>query len=107
MTTAADSNRQANQTNQDEHPSMTIPQQPKRSISNLAVRIITGLVLLPGILFVTFASGWWLTISALILISIGTIEFYHMEKQRGLPGNTLLGLATAIAVVLALAGTRP
>lgn len=101
MTTATDSNRQAKQVKQEEQKPGMAPPRQRRSIPNLVLRMITGLVLLPGILFVTFAGGWWLTISALILTGIGTIEFYHMEKQRGLPGNTLLGLATAVAVVLA------
>ena len=96
MTTVTDSNVQ---TPSDESPRPS--NQPRRSVSNLAVRIMTGLVLLPAIIFVTFAGGWWLTIVALALTVIGTIEFYHMEQQRGLPGNTLLGLVTAIVVVLA------
>lgn len=96
MTTVTDSNVQ---TPSDESQSPS--NQPRRSLSNLAVRIMTGLVLLPAVIFVTFAGGWWLTIVALALMVIGTIEFYHMEQQRGLPGNTLLGLVTAIVVVLA------
>ncbi|MCA9892530.1 MAG: phosphatidate cytidylyltransferase [Anaerolineae bacterium] len=95
MTTVTDSNLK--DTSDESQPPA---EKPRRSVSNLAVRIITGLVLLPAVIFVTFAGGWWLTITALALTVIGTIEFYHMEQQRGLPGNTLLGLVTAIVVVL-------
>lgn len=96
MTTVTDSNVQT-PSDESQRPS----NQPRRSVSNLAVRIMTGLVLLPAVIFVTFVGGWWLTIVALALTVIGTIEFYHMEQQRGLPGNTLLGLVTAVVVVLA------
>lgn len=104
MTTATDSKRSTDTAaHTDEQPPAQhlAKNRPHRSLSNLTLRTVTIFAVLPGILFVTFAGGWWLTIAALFLMGIGTIEFYHMEQQRGLPGNTLLGLATSIAVMLA------
>lgn len=83
-----------------EVPSDTPPRR-RRSLPNLTLRIVTGLVLLPGVLFVTFAGGWWMTITAMLLVGLATVEFYHMEKRRDLPGNTILGIVTALAVLLA------
>ena len=71
-----------------------------RKLSNLLVRFFTGMVLLPVILLLIFLGGWFLTIALGILMLFGILEFYFMEKRRGAQNNALLGVISAIMVLL-------
>lgn len=68
---------------------------------NLTQRIVTGVVMTPIVIVVTFWGGVPMFALAALLVVIGALEFYHMEKQRHMQGNTLLGLAAAAAVLWA------
>jgi len=74
---------------------------PPRSLSNMATRALTGIVLLPVIIFSTFYGGLALFLVALLLVLLGALEFYHMEQERHLQSNALLGLGVAVLVLLA------
>jgi len=84
---------------------MTIPaatsEAPRRKLPNIVVRTITGLTLLPVILLVTGLGGWVFAIFVMLLIGLATLEFYHMERQRGVESNALIGIPTALMVVAA------
>jgi phosphatidate cytidylyltransferase len=81
---------------------MTVHQNttPRRQMDNNTVRILTGLVLIPVALGLTYLGGWFMFGILLLLVVIGTLEFYHMEKQRYQGANTLLGLACGLAVLV-------
>lgn len=74
---------------------------PKRPLNNLVLRVVTGLTLLPILLVVTLWGGEAFLVVALAIGLIGTLEFYHMEKQRYIAGNWLIGIACAVAVIWA------
>ncbi len=78
-----------------------------RKLSNLLVRFFTGMVLLPIILLLIFLGGWFLTIALGILMLFGILEFYFMEKRRGAQNNALLGVISAIMVMLAFQLREP
>jgi len=77
-----------------------IPKKP-RSLSNLLVRFITGMVIIPFMIVLVFIGGWFLTIPLMILMLIGILEFYYMERHRGLQNNVIIGVVAAIMVMLA------
>jgi phosphatidate cytidylyltransferase len=72
----------------------------KRSLSNLFVRFITGMVILPFVIIIVWLAGWPFTIAIGILMFIGILEFYFMERRRGLQNNGIIGVLAAIAVLL-------
>lgn len=74
--------------------------QQQTEISNFNQRILTGIVLIPLALLVTYLGGWVMFAVLLALITIGLLEFYHMERQRYHSGNTLLGISCAAAMLL-------
>ncbi len=68
---------------------------------NFTQRLVTGITLLPIVVLLTFWGGVPTFLLAALVVLVGTLEFYHMEKQRHVQGNTLLGLATAAVVLWA------
>ncbi len=74
--------------------------QPKPR-KNMTTRIITGLVLLPLVLLVTCEGNWALFLFATVLVVLGALEFYHMEQERHLKSNAIVGIGTALAVLYA------
>lgn len=72
---------------------------PRRSMSNLAMRVITGIVVLPLVVIVLLWGGLPLTVGVGVLMVIAVLEFYFMEKQRGLQNNAWIGVAAALAVL--------
>lgn len=79
----------------------TTSPQPPRRISNMATRVLTGIVLLPFVVWATFSGGLALLVLALLLVVLGALEFYHMERQRHLQSNAVVGVGVALIVVLA------
>lgn len=80
---------------------------PKRSLSNLALRVLTGIILLPLVVILLLWGGLPLTVGVGILMVIAVLEFYFMEKQRGLQNNALLGVGAALAVLVAFHTRQP
>lgn len=73
----------------------------RRSISNMTVRIVTGLTLLPLFMFIAMFGSWLFALMAAGLTAIAIIEFYHMEKGRESQGNVLIGLISSAAILWA------
>jgi len=67
----------------------------------MATRVLTGIVLLPVILLATFSGGLPLMMLALVLVVLGALEFYHMERQRHLQSNAVVGVVVAVIVIVA------
>jgi phosphatidate cytidylyltransferase len=80
---------------------------PKRSMSNLALRVITGLVLMPLVFILLLWGGLPLTVGVGFLMGIAVLEFYFMEVQRGLQNNALIGIVAALAVLTAFHTRQP
>ncbi len=70
-------------------------------LPNMAVRVITALVLLPVILFGSFVGGWLFTIMVMLLTAIASMEFYYMETGREAQGSALTGVPMALIINLA------
>jgi phosphatidate cytidylyltransferase len=68
--------------------------------SNLFVRAVTGMVLLPVIVGLIILGGWPFALMVGILVGIGTLEFYFMEKRRGLQNNVAIGLIASTLVLV-------
>src|SRR5690606_15207731 len=75
-------------------------QKKPRSLSNLFVRFITGMVVIPFMLVLVRLGGWFLTIPLMVLMLIVILEFYFMERRRGLQNNAILGVLAATMVML-------
>ncbi|MDQ7024003.1 MAG: phosphatidate cytidylyltransferase [Anaerolineae bacterium] len=93
-------------TSEQEKPENEAPKKP-RSISNLILRLMTGLIGLPLIVFLIFWGGWLYTIMASLLAILGTAEFYFMERTKGRQNNAIIGIAAAIAVLLSFHWREP
>jgi phosphatidate cytidylyltransferase len=74
--------------------------QQQSSLSNAHQRILTGLVLIPLALLITYAGGWLMFGVLLVIISVGLLEFYHMERQRYQSGNAALGMLCSAFILL-------
>jgi len=81
--------------------------QKPRKLSNLFVRFFTGMVILPFIIIVIFLGGWFTTVPLGFLMLVGILEFYHMEKKRGLQNNAILGFIAATLVMLGFHYQQP
>jgi phosphatidate cytidylyltransferase len=80
---------------------MNAEQSHTPQLDNFTLRIVTALVLIPFALFITHLGGVFMLAVMLMVTLIGTLEFYHMEKQRYQGANTWLGFVVAVLVVLA------
>lgn len=72
-----------------------------RRPSNLVVRLLTGLVLLPVIMVIYIYGRVPFALFIAALVGLGTLEFYFMEKRRGIQNNVVLGLLAAAATLVA------
>lgn len=73
---------------------------PKPQLDNNTVRIITGLIVIPLSLFITYLGGWAMLLVLVFVVFVGTLEFYHMEKQRYQGANTVLGMVCGLLVLV-------
>lgn len=80
---------------------MTSTDSPKRSVSNLIVRFMTGIVLLPIIVIAILWGGLPFAMPILFLAVLGAIEFYFMERHRGLYNYAFIGVIAAVTIVFA------
>ncbi|MEW6749906.1 MAG: phosphatidate cytidylyltransferase [Candidatus Latescibacterota bacterium] len=73
---------------------------PQRRLTNLAVRTLSGLVLVPAVLLAVHEGGWALVLLVLLIVGRGTWEFYHMAAQSGGRPARHLGLGLSLGVCL-------
>ncbi len=78
-----------------------------RCFSNLVVRLLTGMTLLPVIIGLILFGRWPFALVVGALVGIGTLEFYFMEKERGMQNNVAMGLLTAALVMIAFYINEP
>lgn len=77
------------------------PEQKKpRSLSNLLVRFITGMIVIPFMIIMVFLGGWFTTVPLMFLMLIGILEFYFMERRKGLQNNAVIGVVAGIMVMV-------
>mgnify|MGYP001139950536 CR=1 FL=1 len=79
----------------------TVTEKKPRSRSDLILRLITGMVALPIVVFAIFLGGWFIVAPLAFLMLMGVLEFYFMERKRGLQNNALLGVIAASMVMAA------
>ncbi|MGJ3239332.1 MAG: phosphatidate cytidylyltransferase [Anaerolineae bacterium] len=103
MTTVTNSEDLKQSGQPDEQPTRKKP----RQLSNLLVRFLTGMLILPVVLIVIFLGGWFLTLTLMLIMLVAILEFYFMEKRRGLQNNALLGVVAALMVILAFHYNEP
>lgn len=72
-----------------------------RRPSNLVVRLLTGLVLLPIVILVYLYGRLPFALFIAVLVGLATLEFYFMEKRRGIQNNVVLGSLAAAATLVA------
>jgi phosphatidate cytidylyltransferase len=74
---------------------------PKLQLSNLSVRVITSIILLPIVGAVTYIGGLPLTILIAVITGIGVLEFYVFAAGRQMQGSAIIGVPMAVVVVAA------
>lgn len=83
-------------------PGEQSPTQPQtRTLSNMTVRAVTALVLLPVVLFVALLGSWPFAILVGLVLVLGMLEFYILAKGRASQGSSLVGIPTGIIVAIA------
>jgi phosphatidate cytidylyltransferase len=75
-------------------------EKPQR-FSNLTLRLLTAAIALPIALFTAYTDGWLMVILVGVIAVIGVVEFYILEQGRQVQGSSIIGIPTALAVVLA------
>jgi phosphatidate cytidylyltransferase len=83
------------------------PGQPRRRLSNLTVRVLTGVVLLPVALAVIVLGGWALTAVVLLVAVIGTLETYAIVIGKRWRRLIIPALLMVAAIMLAYHFNRP
>lgn len=78
-----------------------------RTPSNLTVRVITGLALMPLVLAAMVVGGWvWTGLLALV-IGIGLLEFFFLAHGHWSQGSAVVGIPAGLAVLLAFHADEP
>ncbi len=77
--------------------------QPEKSkgLSNMAVRGLTSLVVMPIAIFLALLGGWPFALLIGLIIALGTLEFHILAEGRQSQGSPLIGVPVALAVALA------
>ena len=69
--------------------------------SDFSARVITALALLPIVVIATLVGDGLFTLFVTVVMSIGALEFYQMERGWADEGLALTGVPTCIAVIIA------
>lgn len=77
-------------------------QEKPRLSRNFSVRAITGIVLLPLILYVLFAGGVVFAVFIAVMIAVGTLEYTMMVTGNRLRVDALACISMAIVMTVAL-----
>ncbi len=81
-------------------PGEQAPPKKRYELSNLALRILTGAIVLPVVLLCAVWGGWWFTGLVSLLMSVGVMEFCALGRSRGVEGNAPVGVAVAVGVIV-------
>lgn len=73
----------------------------KIELTNLQLRLITAIILLPIAVVGSFVGGALFLVMLLPVMCVGMIEFYKMEKDTKMQGSSLTGIPTGIVVAIA------
>lgn len=79
----------------------TVQRPNKPTLSNLAQRLITGLVVLPLVVGAAVIGGWGMTAVVMLVTGVGVLEFFLLAQNRRSQGSALTGIPTACAVIIA------
>jgi phosphatidate cytidylyltransferase len=71
--------------------------------SNLAVRVISALILGPVVLILVFLGGWPFVGLVVVLAVVSLLEFYELGRDQDIPGNVIVGLIALIFLLIAYA----
>lgn len=72
-----------------------------KQLSNLQVRLMTTIVLLPIALIASILGDVFFLLALLPVMCVGMLEFYLMEKNTTMQGSTITGLFAGVLVVIA------
>lgn len=78
-------------------PTPLPPERPRRR-SDLARRLLTAAVLVPGVIYVVFAGGWLYLAVIIGLSLLGLREFYGLIEEKGAEPLWGFGLAAGAAI---------
>ena len=82
------------------HPATPAPENVKKSASELTLRIITALILIPLVLYVIYYGGWVYLGIVIAFTLIAQREFYGLIEDKGAEPMVMLGLGFGLAVAL-------
>jgi phosphatidate cytidylyltransferase len=83
------------------------PSRPKKTPSNLQLRILTAVVLIPSILYVIVQGGYWVLVTVEIITILGLSEFYQLIEAKGAHPLRSFGMIAGAALpVVAFVGTE-
>src|SRR6187455_1767665 len=74
---------------------------PRRS--NLAVRVISALILGPVVLILVILGGWPFVGLVLVLAVVSLLEFYELGRDQDIRGSVIIGLIALIGLLIAFA----
>src|SRR5262245_20945209 len=70
------------------------------ALSNLTLRLITAFIALPIALYAAYVDGWLMFILVTLIVIVGATEFYVLAQGRAVQGSSIIGVPTAIGVIL-------
>ncbi len=91
------------------HPQPPTPRVPKvkKERSNLTLRLITAVILIPPLLYVIWQGGVWVLGTVLVITTIAIAEFYDMIEAKGAEPLRSFGMTAAAALqVIAFLGSE-
>ena len=68
------------------HPQPSTPieeRRPRWIATNLQLRLLTAAVLIPAVIYVVFAGGYWVLGTVVVVTVVGLSEFYQLIEAKG------------------------
>jgi phosphatidate cytidylyltransferase len=92
------------------HPKPSTPvekSRPRKTASNLQLRLLTAVVLIPAVVYVIFKGGYWVLVTVEIITVLGLSEFYQLIEAKGAhPLRNFGTIAGASLPVVAFVGSE-
>lgn len=79
-------------------PSYPEPHRLRWQPSNLTLRLLTAVALIPPVIWVCWAGGWLYVAVVICFAVVGTHEFYNFIEEKGATTHRTLGLAGVVAL---------